>query len=265
MATILLAWNPKRFPWGSLHDEMRAVRQKGEASLTWSVGQTRKPQPQDRAFLVRLGEKPKGIVAAGWIVSSPFEAEHWDLVRARAGDTCRYVKLLIEYLSATPVVPWSLLTAPPLNTFNWSTQMSGISIPSDIAAGLEREWALRVPEVGRQSTDSATSFLEGRCVEVRLTRAERSSEARAACIAHCGLKCVCCEMTFAQRYGNDAAHLIVVHHLNPLGNSRGSRAVDPVTDLCPVCPNCHAVLHTRNPPLSVDEVRAMLRRSGRAD
>jgi 5-methylcytosine-specific restriction enzyme A len=29
--------------------------------------------------------------------------------------------------------------------------------------------------------------------------------------------------------------------------------------LRPVCPNCHAVLHLRTPPFSIDEARAMLR------
>ena len=34
--------------------------------------------------------------------------------------------------------------------------------------------------------------------------------------------------------------------------------VDPVRDLRPVCPNCHAVLHRREPPYSLDEVREFL-------
>ena len=34
--------------------------------------------------------------------------------------------------------------------------------------------------------------------------------------------------------------------------------VDPVTDLRPVCPNCHAVLHARKPAYSIEDVRELL-------
>jgi predicted HNH restriction endonuclease len=34
--------------------------------------------------------------------------------------------------------------------------------------------------------------------------------------------------------------------------------VDPVADLRPVCPNCHAVLHSRRPAYSIEEVRGLL-------
>jgi len=34
--------------------------------------------------------------------------------------------------------------------------------------------------------------------------------------------------------------------------------VDPVTDLVPVCGNCHAMMHRKNPPLSVEELKALL-------
>jgi predicted HNH restriction endonuclease len=35
--------------------------------------------------------------------------------------------------------------------------------------------------------------------------------------------------------------------------------VDPIADLRPVCPNCHAVIHRANPPYTLDDVRDMLR------
>jgi len=37
--------------------------------------------------------------------------------------------------------------------------------------------------------------------------------------------------------------------------------VDPINDLCPVCPNCHAMLHRRSPPLSIDELKQLLKRA----
>ena len=39
----------------------------------------------------------------------------------------------------------------------------------------------------------------------------------------------------------------------------GAYVVNPSTDLVPVCPNCHAMLHKENPPLSVDALKDVLR------
>jgi 5-methylcytosine-specific restriction protein A len=47
-----------------------------------------------------------------------------------------------------------------------------------------------------------------------------------------------------------------------LAEIRSTYVVDPVNDLKPVCPNCHAMLHRRTPPYSIDELRALLLRAG---
>ena len=36
--------------------------------------------------------------------------------------------------------------------------------------------------------------------------------------------------------------------------------MDPIKDLRPVCPNCHAMLHRAVPALSIDDIRGRLRR-----
>ncbi|MDY6960261.1 MAG: HNH endonuclease, partial [Halobacteriota archaeon] len=33
---------------------------------------------------------------------------------------------------------------------------------------------------------------------------------------------------------------------------------DPVNDLRPVCPNCHAVLHKKKPPYTIEELKNVL-------
>ncbi|WP_444659086.1 hypothetical protein ACRQV7_00760 [Caproiciproducens sp. R2] len=34
--------------------------------------------------------------------------------------------------------------------------------------------------------------------------------------------------------------------------------VDPIEDLEPVCPNCHAMLHRTAPPLSIEELKKQI-------
>jgi 5-methylcytosine-specific restriction protein A len=49
-----------------------------------------------------------------------------------------------------------------------------------------------------------------------------------------------------------------VHHLLPLKHIKKAYKVDPITDLRPVCPNCHAMIHRREPMLSLEELRAII-------
>ncbi|SDW13588.1 5-methylcytosine-specific restriction enzyme A [Thiocapsa roseopersicina] len=47
-------------------------------------------------------------------------------------------------------------------------------------------------------------------------------------------------------------------NLTPLSEIGARYAVNPITDLRPVCPNCHAVIHLGGCTRSIDEVREML-------
>lgn len=107
-------------------------------------------------------------------------------------------------------------------------------------------------------------FVEGATRQIVVNAYERDPKARRACIAHYGYKCAACDMTFEARYGSDVARVIHVHHLVPLSEVKASYTVDPVADLRPVCPNCHAVLHSRQPPFTIEEVRALLHQSDSA-
>ena len=62
-------------------------------------------------------------------------------------------------------------------------------------------------------------------------------------------------MEFGKVYGKPGDGFIHVHHLVPV-SSRGKRyRLDPINDLIPVCPNCHAMLHTGNSPPTVAQLR----------
>ncbi len=99
---------------------------------------------------------------------------------------------------------------------------------------------------------------EGAKYQVTVNAYERDPIARQRCIEAHGTDCCVCGLSFGAKYGKVVDGFIHVHHLRPLSDVGDSHVVDPVMDLCPVCPNCHVVLHRREPPYSPDEVRRFL-------
>jgi predicted HNH restriction endonuclease len=110
-----------------------------------------------------------------------------------------------------------------------------------------------------EEVDSEEGLVEGAARRLLVNAFERDPEVRRRCIDHHGVACAVCGMSFAERYGEVGDGYIHVHHLKPLSEVREAHEVDPVEDLRPVCPNCHAVIHRRTPPYDIDEVRAFLR------
>jgi len=58
------------------------------------------------------------------------------------------------------------------------------------------------------------------------------------------LRCGACRFDFEEAYGTLGADFIEMHHVRPLGATRGKRKVSP-TELVPLCSNCHRMVHRR--------------------
>ena len=101
-------------------------------------------------------------------------------------------------------------------------------------------------------------LLEGAARQIMVNAYERNPEARSRCIAHYGTRCFICDFDFGLSYGEFLEGYIHVHHLRQLSDIGEEYEVDPIADLRPVCPNCHAAIHRRNPPFTIDEVKKML-------
>ncbi len=113
------------------------------------------------------------------------------------------------------------------------------------------------------TTQAEKTYEEGsRVTRVVSEEIKRSPKARADCLAKKGTGCIVCEKDLEAVYG--VPGIIDVHHLEPLSESDGVREVDPIKDLVPVCPNCHAVIHSKKSKdgessvYTPNEVRAML-------
>ncbi len=98
-------------------------------------------------------------------------------------------------------------------------------------------------------------FTEGGTKRVEISIPERSASARLACIRHHGSVCFVCGFDFGRFYGGLAEGFIEVHHRKQISESSGSRAVDAVSDLIPLCANCHRVVHLSNPPIDVEALK----------
>ena len=104
-----------------------------------------------------------------------------------------------------------------------------------------------------------SGVFEGAVRTVTVNAYERNPKNRRKCIAAHGTSCCICGFRFGAVYGEIAEGYIHVHHLRPLSEVGEAHAVDPVADLRPVCPNCHAVLHLGGECRKIDEVKRMVK------
>ena len=101
-------------------------------------------------------------------------------------------------------------------------------------------------------------FREGDAIKITVNRYERDPQARAACIAHHGTRCAGCGLSMEVTYGPIARGFIHVHHVVLLSRRKGRYTVNPNIDLIPLCPDCHAVTHLVDPPLSLELLKRKL-------
>lgn len=99
------------------------------------------------------------------------------------------------------------------------------------------------------------SLYEGSYKTVKVNRYERNKTAREKCLEHHGCTCSICGFDFYKVYGEIGKNFIHVHHIVPLYKINKKYEVDPINDLMPICPNCHAMIHRIKPDLSVDELK----------
>lgn len=276
MTTYLLTWNPAHWHWADLQECTEDVKKHGFHEDRWSCGSSKRIITGDRVFLLRQGQEPRGIVGSGWAITDVYEDEHWDQSKRARNQPARYIGVRFDVLldpDNEPVYSRRLLDHGVLQAMHWDTQMSGIRIPHGIATELETEWARFLASSGivqlhiisrsivaPEEVLEAQTYPEGATTQITVNAYERNPEARRQCIRHYGLDCQVCGCNFENVYGDVGIGLIHVHHLTPLTETRAEYEVDPVADLRPVCPNCHAIIHRRTPPYSIEEVRSSIGR-----
>lgn len=136
MNAYLFGWNPVKFKWENLDDDIQTLKVDGKLVDNWSVVSHKNIKPGDRAYIVRLGAEPKGIFASGTIASLPYPT-------VKKGRNYYRVDIALDVLLnpvKEPILTFAILKIGILAEQTWSPQASGISIRPYLADELESVW-----------------------------------------------------------------------------------------------------------------------------
>lgn len=268
MNTHLLSWNPDKWDWIDIDSAINDLQVTGLYRDSWSCGVNKSIQIGDRLFLIRLGKEPKGICASGYAISNVYQGTHW------SGDPSKLANYIIfEYdvllnPAKDKILEMDILKTGILAEQHWSTQNSGIVIRPNVVDELEKIWFSFIldyhkvkinGQVPSGSDFSNQTFEEGDSKQITSTKYERNPFARKVCIDHHGLTCSVCRFDFNKTYGDFGAGFIHVHHIKPVATRKGKYAINPIDDLRPVCPNCHAMIHRKKQELTIDELKEKIK------
>ena len=101
-------------------------------------------------------------------------------------------------------------------------------------------------------------YTEGERQRSLVNKYERDERNRKLCIEAKGCRCAICGFDFEESYGELGKGFIHVHHIVPVSKIGPNYIIDPVKDLIPVCPNCHAMLHRVDPPMDPNMLSKIL-------
>jgi len=64
--TFLLSWDSELFPWDDIQELSQLVQSGKSVTITWNCGKYKKIQKNDRIFLIKINQYPRGIFASGF-------------------------------------------------------------------------------------------------------------------------------------------------------------------------------------------------------
>lgn len=121
---------------------------------------------------------------------------------------------------------------------------------------LQKRLTLYPDEINVQNNKT---FTEGAKKQVAVNAYERNPTARRECIIKKSTICIICGFDFGEFYGGQFNGKIHVHHLNTIHLQSEEYSLNPETDLIPVYPNCHMILHSKlGGVYTIDEVKKFI-------
>ena len=120
-----------------------------------------------------------------------------------------------------------------------------------------------IPEASEEEDEEFAEAEEGRI----LTRIHRSRERsrklvenkKASVLKASGhLKCEACSFDFEATYGERGKGFVEAHHVKPV-HTLAAGEKTKLDDLVLLCSNCHRIVHTQRPWLTVEELRQLVK------
>lgn len=268
MAAVILEWDPGRPAWDQSYPAVVAeLRRSGWYQSRWLIDQVTALPARTEVWLLVQGGRPnqRGLIGHGVTVGEPFAAGHLDPL---ADGAVSYVMVQFDLLLPEGEQLRTDELAAQIPDVDWKAGFpSGSRIPAHAETAVRGYWAEHVLNMASPYAD-ALDRIPGTYPEAALTHAavnryERDSEARAVAIAHHGSSCHACGFDFEATYGPAGVGFVHVHHTVPGPRLVPDYEFDPISDLVPLCPNCHYMAHRgRLTPFTVAELRAMISAAG---
>ena len=256
MSMYLLTWNPEKWPWKEMEEEIIKIKTDGSVTTWWNC-RSKKPQSSDLFFIMMVGTKKNGIFCSGIVdtleknVFSEFSKKITNILYGK-------INVLLDPNTDNILGVKELNEKFPQQK-RWEPQQSGIEINETIQDEFESYW-INFLRTKKEFKNLKKEHIEGSIQKKLFTYRERNGEARDKCIEHYGYTCQICKKSMAEIYGDIGKDYIHVHHIDFLSNTSEKHKVDPIKDLIPVCPNCHSMLHVKKNGkyLSVNELGRIL-------
>jgi 5-methylcytosine-specific restriction protein A len=280
MTAIILAWDPEHWNRWNYPAAVDRVAAAGLHVEPWDVGRHRNIPVGTEAWLLLQGRHGRGLIGHGVVVSARPEPARPEPAQPTAGPlhagpgaTARPV--IVAFDALLPLgdqiadrlrdrLDVDVLEESVAGVHPDGTHGAVLALGPSAEARIRALWTESGPLPGPDPTQPAPgTYPERALTRVPTNRYEQSPEARRACIAHHGTGCAACGFSFEITYGAIGKDFIHVHHIVPVSQLGGGYELDPVTDLVPLCANCHAMAHQGvSTPRTVAELRGLIARAG---
>jgi 5-methylcytosine-specific restriction protein A len=268
MEAIILAWNPDRRDGWHYAAAVEQVIETGQFLASWTVPAQEEIRSGAEAWLWLQGRTRCGLLGHGLVVSADPETLDERPGEAHAtGPAIMSRRITVAFDALLPpgdeILPGILAEAVP--EVGWAAMKHPVMMLDPLLEPKVRDvWREFGPARVSDPTDLVPgSYPTQAASRVQVNRYERNLEAQRICVAHHGASCAACGFSFESAYGGAGAGFIQVHHLVPASQIGSDYQLDPVADLVPLCPNCHAMAHLEvGTPRTVAELRRLMAGAG---
>jgi predicted RNA-binding protein with PUA-like domain len=260
--------NPKKFDIDAYIQDRRHI--------WWSLRQKhfeKDIRVGDEVFLWRTDAGQPGtggIIARGIISGSPmartdeeakqfWHSEDWSVPGVGIPIELQEIKLFSGFLSRPTLLQNERLK--DLLIFRMANQ-TNYKLEKHHAEELRRLWG--TPDISYADEDEEGSYFpEGK----RAFRTHRIIERNPHLIKaakqtykeqHGELRCMVCDFSFYQKYGEIGEDFIEGHHITPVSEISGEYQAT-IKDIALVCSNCHRMLHRKRPWITLNDLKGLLK------